>query len=137
MAFVDFDEFELDEWNVHFWRGVPFTGIAVERYGNGSLRCTMPFENGLENGVARDLFQSGVLKAETCFVDGARKGTSKEWYESGALKTEAVFEYGICVSKTSLREDGTIISEFKLETNDPLRSTIELLKAAAEKRTPR
>ena len=133
MAYVDFDELELDEYNIHFWRGDPFTGVAVERFSNGGLRCSMPFENGMANGITKEWFESNEIKSETLYVKGAKQGASKEWYETGALKKESIFECGICISAKTWEPEGSLKSEFKLAADDPLYSTIAILRAAATK----
>ena len=61
---VDFEELDLGDNQLMFWKGKPFTGIAVEFFSDGTLQSEVHHLNGLEHGSNREWDASGRLRKE-------------------------------------------------------------------------
>lgn len=68
-----------------------FSGIVVERYGNGEEKSRTPYFKGKEEGVARGWYQDGSPMFERRYVAGKREGIHRSWWPDGTAKSFYTF----------------------------------------------
>ena len=78
---VDGDQLELRD-GLFYFKGEPFTGVAVKKYDNGQKEW------------------------EATLKDGKKHGLWTEWYENGQKVFEATFKDGELISYNEWDEDG-------------------------------
>mgnify|MGYP002827674015 CR=1 FL=1 len=76
---------------------VGFTGRAVQRFPDGSLRFEASFLNGLEDGMKREWNARGLKLEESQWFEGNLHGLFRRWDESGRLLEEKRFKNGLLV----------------------------------------
>lgn len=69
-------------------------GLVKEYYGDGAVRRTIDFKNGIAHGKGIDYYPSGEVFEESCFSQGQLHGLNKLYRRDGALWTEAVYRHG-------------------------------------------
>lgn len=128
---VPADEIVEDEEGVARHGGVEFTGVAYEELPDGGV-SEITFINGLQDGPATDRTASGRVLGVTRYRRGAPRGPSLEsleWYEDGKPRSQALYDHGILLTLTEWSEDGEVSRTYTLSDSDPLRETLELLRA--------
>ena len=122
-------QFELiDEGDIAEYRGEPFTGIGLETFANGEIRCELAFVDGLQNGPAREWSESGRLVGETWYVDGIQHGVAREWNEDGSLRQRTTFDRGVTIEDVHFDSGGQVVTRFRM---DPSSAEAELLALMA------
>lgn len=96
---------------VYLFQGKPFTGVAVEHFKTGAIRCTIQFRDGLENGNAKEYYRSGALLSSSTYTCGRVVGRVTEWFESGAIKKQEEFSKTSRLWSRVYDETGQIIEE--------------------------
>lgn len=96
---------------VYLYDGKPFSGIAVERFVDGTLRCEFTFRNGVEHGTIKEYYQSGKIKSYELRIDGKVRGPATEWFPNGGVKK--IQEYGLHgkLRSRTYNEAGKLIAE--------------------------
>lgn len=72
------------------YKGRKFSGIAVEKYGNGQAMYRMNFKNGLANGLSEEFYTNGTTKSKCTYKNGRGIGEYIEYYENGNLKISSI-----------------------------------------------
>ena len=72
----------------------PFTGIARDKYKDGSLRVEYPMRNGRFHGVIKEWWENGQQSTETHFENGKRHGLNRYWTKEGHQWKEQIYEHG-------------------------------------------
>ncbi len=91
------------------YRGVPFTGIALDFHPNGVKSSEASYVDGFQSGVARDYSEQGRVVYEAHYQDDGPQGVVREWYPDGTLKSEAVYEFGREVSRREWDAQGRLL----------------------------
>lgn len=121
---VDYDDLDYTSGAIHIFEGAPFTGVGVETWEDGSVRCEIPFFEGKEHGLARDFHRNGQLAGETVYVNGKRHGLEREWPADGRLMAESEHESGILMKTTKWSEDGEAAVVYERPTDDPMHELV-------------
>lgn len=117
---VDYDDLDYTSEAIYVFEGTPFTGVGVETWEDGSVRCEISFLEGKEHGPARDFHRNGNLAGETVYVSGKRHGLEREWSADGRLVAESVHESGILMKTTKWSKDGEAEIVYERPTDDPM-----------------
>jgi hypothetical protein len=125
---VDFDELELvvSDEQYMFWRGQPFTGIAVEFFPDGTLCGEVPYVNGIEHGLVRAWHPSGQLMEEKNLWYGGLHGYARMWDEQGRLISEELGELGIGIAEKRWDEQGRLIMDWQMGPKDNLYDILQI-----------
>ncbi len=114
------------------YKGVPFTGVAVEYTYDQKVLAEVSYINGQRNGRAVEWAESGRMLRNQNYKFDSLNGACKEWFESGMPRIEAEYELGICKSRTEWDESGGLVSDFRLTESDPqFKTLLQLRKAYA------
>ncbi len=70
-------------------RGVPFTGVVLEHYGDGPLKSRSGVSNGLLEGLSEGWYTNGVLQVTEQFHLGVSHGMRTKYYDNGNRLSEA------------------------------------------------
>lgn len=70
------------------------TGVWKYHSPHGFMYKTVPFVNGLENGVCTEYHQSGEVESEVTYENGKIKGERKFYFENGKVSRTENFETG-------------------------------------------
>lgn len=65
-------------------RGVPFTGVVLEYYGDGPLKSRSEVSNGLLEGLSEGWYTNGVLQVTEHFLLGVSHGLRAKYYDNGS-----------------------------------------------------
>ena len=85
-------------------------GKYLEYYGDGKLRKSATYANGLLNGVDSLFYSNGQIESVCKYADQKREGVYKEYYPSGKIKYEITYIDGIKDGQyTYYGEDGKVI----------------------------
>ncbi|WP_158502004.1 toxin-antitoxin system YwqK family antitoxin [Vitiosangium sp. GDMCC 1.1324] len=127
---VHFDELELvvSDDQYMFWKGQPFTGIAVEFFPDGTLQSEVPHVNGIRHGLVRAWHPSGQLRKESNLWYGGLHGYRREWDEQGHLVAEVLGELGIAIAEKRWDEQGRLIKDWHISPTDNLYSTLQICR---------
>ena len=122
---VEYDDLVYADSHVFFYDGKPFSGVAEERFEDGSTRCVFPFTNGKEHGEVKTFFASGKPMKSTPYTNGAVHGVEREWFENGSLKIEREVEFGILVRSRTFDESGALVDEYVRPEDDSMMEAIK------------
>ena len=125
---VHFDELELvvGDGQYMFWKGQPFTGMAVEFFPDGTLQSEVQHLNGLEHGLKRAWYPSGKLQDEATLWYGGLHGYKRIWDEQGRLVSEELGELGIGIAEKQWDEQGRLIKDWRIGPKDSLYNTLQI-----------
>lgn len=126
---VSDDDLDFDD-DVRTYRDVPFSGVGITRFPDGSIESETPYVDGLPTGLCREWYVSGSKKKEWTSLRGSAHGACTEWYENGERKSLGIYEYGIEVGYTQWGSDGGVIEHRELPSDSPMRQLIERLQRA-------
>lgn len=99
---------------------LPFTGIAVERYPDATLKSRSAIRHGLLDGISEGWFTNGVLQVREEFRAGVAHGSRTRWHPNGAKASEAAIVNGQIVGLfRRWREDGTLAEEIGMDQGQP------------------
>ena len=73
---------------------IPYTGMVVEKFADGSPRAEASFLKGRKDGMERFWYENGRLKEESHWFDGMAEGVMKTWNEDGILQRIVRFKRG-------------------------------------------
>jgi antitoxin component YwqK of YwqJK toxin-antitoxin module len=85
---VHFDELIHDEDGRMIFRGVPWTGIALEYWSDGPLASEISFRDGLLHGPTIGWHSNGFKSEEVHYDSGRAVGIRRQWHPNGVLKLE-------------------------------------------------
>ena len=80
---VDYEKLERRD-GLFYFKGEPFTGVAVMKYPNGQKRGEATFKDGKWHGLRTMWHENGQTEGEYTYKDG-KYISSKEWDEDGNL----------------------------------------------------
>ena len=81
-----------------------------EFYENGNLKQSIPYKNGIQEGMTESFYQNGIKKSEILYINGEQNGDYILYYPNGNKKSESFLVDKKRIYKTySL--DGKLISE--------------------------
>lgn len=106
---VDFGELRHDDDGRMWLAGKPFTGVAIERYPNGSKGSEISYRDGIEDGLSSSWYPNGMKESETMYTAGRVNGVHREWYENGQLKLEKTIETGYELKMMQWDETGKLV----------------------------
>jgi len=123
---VEFNSLDSDEDGVMFYRGQPFTGIAVDYWPNGQLETEQYYELGTEYGRIRSWHDNGVLSLEATLQAACVQGIGREWHRNGQLKEEYEVEEAIYLWKKEWDEEGVLVRDYVLTEDHPQYKWLQL-----------
>lgn len=122
---VDYDDLVYTDAHVFLFDGEPFSGVAEERFEDGSMRCIFPFTNGREHGEVKTFFASAQPMKSTPYINGAVHGTEREWFENGSLRIERDVEFGILIRSRTFNESGALVEEYVRPDDDNMMEAVK------------
>ena len=78
-----------------FFKEIPFTGVAVERFPNKKVARSIEYVQGIQHGVTKEYGFTGAIKHHWNYVNGLKHGLQQTWYLEGPKKTTQNFESGL------------------------------------------
>ena len=91
---VDYDRLERRDGLAYF-KGVPFTGVAVEKDSNGLKEYELTYKIGKQHGLATSWWPGGGPKwTEGTFKHGKEHGLRIEWFENEQKELETNYRDG-------------------------------------------
>jgi antitoxin component YwqK of YwqJK toxin-antitoxin module len=87
---IDIDDSDaiMDEGERLYFRGVSFTGAAVE-YQRGALVSLVTYTRGIEDGPFREWYMDG-LRPDGIMRDGFPVGECQQWHPNGRIAARAI-----------------------------------------------
>ena len=73
---------------------VPYTGIAVEEYEDGTVRAEAHFLKGKKDGMERFWYRNGKIKEEGQWFNNKANGLMRMWDKDGKLTKAVRFKNG-------------------------------------------
>lgn len=119
--FYDNGKFYLD--------GQIFTGVGIQRNGNGVKISEVPFVEGCEHGLGQSWYNNGALKGCTPYRHGIIHGVRRRWFADGSVQSEEVFEYGWLMKKEVRNENQQIVESYDRPASDPKYQEIVKLRS--------
>lgn len=116
---VDFEELELANDQSYWYDSQPFDGTALYRRDDGTIESEVTFEAGIQSGPFSDFHPDGHIACEGTFQFGVYHGQLRYWNNYGNLTKAEEYEFGICISRQEYDQTGTVVSEYKIDPNDP------------------
>ncbi|QVL30218.1 hypothetical protein KIH39_15300 [Telmatocola sphagniphila] len=128
MIRVNTDLIEFTDDYVYLLDGKPFTGVGYETDDDGVIRLEIEFQSGMQHGITREFYPTGQLKREAQYQQNTLDGIVIEWDETGVLEREEAYERGVCLRRKARDLTGQLSVCYELNENDPLFSTLQLLR---------
>lgn len=72
----------------------PFTGVMVEKYGNGSSKARSMIRGGVLDGLSEGWHTNGQIQVRELFRKGISHGLREKWYENGSRMSEGMIVEG-------------------------------------------
>ncbi|HOD59903.1 MAG TPA: hypothetical protein PKH17_04085 [Candidatus Syntrophosphaera sp.] len=88
-----FNELTLQD-SLYLKDGIPFTGIAYDRYENGKLARVVTFYKGIQNGPMYIWYPNGAPQLSTNYRQGKFHGWYIGWYSNGTIFYNMAFNQG-------------------------------------------
>ena len=99
---------------------VPFTGIIVEKYPDGSVKSRSTLLNGILHGVSEGWHTNGTLQVREHFQNGVSHGVRTKWFANGSKMSEATIEHGkINGAFRRWHQNGALAEEIRMTSNVP------------------
>lgn len=73
---------------------IPYTGMVVEKYPDGTPRAEASFIKGRKDGMERFWYSNGTLKEESQWFDGQPDGIMQTWNQEGDIQRIVRFKRG-------------------------------------------
>lgn len=73
---------------------IPYTGMVVEKFPDGTPRAEASFIKGRKDGMERYWHANGKLKEESHWFDGQPDGIMQTWKEEGEVQRIVRFKRG-------------------------------------------
>ncbi|HQM79591.1 MAG TPA: hypothetical protein PKV12_02655 [Candidatus Syntrophosphaera sp.] len=90
---IPFNELTLQD-SLYLKDGIPFTGIAYDRYENGKLARVVTFYKGIQNGPMYIWYPNGAPQLSTNYRQGKFHGWYIGWYSNGTIFYNMAFNQG-------------------------------------------
>ena len=74
--------------------GELFSGIAIHKYEDGTIKAEYHIRDGVYHGVAKEFYEDGTPSAETGYRDGLRQGDNTYWNKDGSVMKRQVWQDG-------------------------------------------
>lgn len=123
---VEWDDLESFEHELEVYKGVLFTGSAVEYYDNGDLLSETEIINGRWSGWSREWYPNGQLKVEEHYIHEVLDGMHREWFQNGQLRLEKKVVEAIVVESKEWDEQGNLIKTFTISEIDSLFKLLQI-----------
>jgi len=88
-----FNELTLQD-SLYLKDGIPFTGIAYDRYENGKLARVVTFYKGIQNGPMYIWYPNGAPQLSTNYRQCKFHGWYIGWYSNGTIFYNMAFNQG-------------------------------------------
>jgi len=102
---VDFDQLEGESYREgesdRYFKGKPFTGIAVSKWPNGQKLWERNYWSGMEHGLQTSWYENGQKKEERPYKKRARHGLFTKWHPNGQKSEEFKMSYGHPVGRST------------------------------------
>jgi antitoxin component YwqK of YwqJK toxin-antitoxin module len=95
---VDSDQLERRD-GLRYFKGKPFTGVAVYKYENGKKKREATFKDGDYDGLYTVWYENGQKELEKTYKDGLEDGLWTWYYENGQKKEESTYKDGMPISR--------------------------------------
>jgi antitoxin component YwqK of YwqJK toxin-antitoxin module len=120
-AEVDRAELELVEGRMRrIGSSEPFTGIMVERYPSGALKCRASLAGGRLEGRTEGWHETGQIEVREEFRAGVSHGLRTKWHASGQKLSEANIEQGILQGMfRRWHDNGELAEEMQMRDGKP------------------
>ena len=90
-----------------------YTGMTIERYGNGNISSIIFHKNGYVTGEKYEYYSNNNLKIKVNYSEGKRNGKATSYYSNGKLESNRYYKDNIMQLSTEYRQDGTIFRTYK------------------------
>jgi antitoxin component YwqK of YwqJK toxin-antitoxin module len=101
-------------------QAVPFSGVMVERYPDGSLMSRSVVEDGHLNGLSEGWYQGGQIQVRESFKAGVADGVRTKWRPDGTRLSEAVIVGGKLEGLfRRWHENGVLAEEIPMKQDKP------------------
>ena len=107
-AVVDYQKLEERDKLTHF-KGKPFTGVAVRKYGQKKQETT--YMDGKMHGLWTWWHPNGLKEAEGTYMDGKKHGQETWWHPNGLKQYERTYEDGKMISQEYWAEDSNPLGQ--------------------------
>lgn len=108
MIRIDEDDL-ICEGDLSLYNDIPFTGISVESFKDGSMASEVEYLKGFSNGRTRWWYPNGQLKADFYCVRGLKNGEAKVWFDNGEIKSVGNYKYGVEIDYKEMNEKGEVV----------------------------
>jgi antitoxin component YwqK of YwqJK toxin-antitoxin module len=105
---VDGDKIELRD-GLFYFKGEPFTGVAVEKADNGQTETT--YKDGKKHGLEFS-HRNGQKSEERTWKNDKKDGLWTSWYDNGQKWFEKTYENGKKISEKWWDKDGNLTREY-------------------------
>jgi hypothetical protein len=95
---VDSDQLERRD-GLRYFKGKPFTGVAVYKYENGKKKWEATYKDGAYDGLYTVWYENGQKELEKTYKDGLEDGLWTWYYENGQKKEESTYKDGMPISR--------------------------------------
>ena len=95
---VDSDQLERRD-GLRYFKGKPFTEVAVYKYENGKKKREATFKDGDYDGLYTVWYENGQKELEKTYKDGLEDGLWTWYYENGQKKEESTYKDGMPISR--------------------------------------
>ena len=125
------DEEQLD-WDddVSVLNGVPYTGVGVMYYPDGSLEGEASYVDGFKEGVVREWHPNGKLRTEWFAERGRAEGKVTEWHQNGVVKSVGEYEFGVEIKFDEWDEAGELLQSRQIDESSELFKHVQQMRAA-------
>lgn len=89
-----FEEYNLIQGTVYY-QGAPFSGVAVSKYSDNSLKEKVSFRDGNKHGESKYWNQSGILTSRTKYWNGEPDGSHFYYHNDGSISIIEKFDKGL------------------------------------------
>ena len=123
-----------------------YTGMTIERYGNGNISSIIFHKNGYVTGEKYEYYSNNNLKIKVNYSEGKRNGKATSYYSNGKLESNRYYKDNIMQLSTEYRQDGTIFRTYKAidglngirtvyyENGKDIKSVIEVTQDYSQKK---
>lgn len=99
---------------------VPFTGVMIEVYPDGSPKTRSRLREGRLEGPSTGFYPDGEVQVQEMFVEGVSHGARIKWHPNGVKASEAVIRDGQLHGLfRRWYENGVLAEEIEMRHNQP------------------
>ncbi len=123
---VPYDDLDVDQDRLVTWNEVPFTGIALEQYDDGTRRSETVYVEGVRHGPSREWHHTGALNEEAAYWHGARHGDTSTFDSAGRRVADETYEFGVLTRDRRWIAGGVLAKEWTIGPADDLYRILQL-----------